>query len=115
MWMNSELDGLNKSQLFYLERKLNELPKQKNTQINNELKSKKKKVRAYLYECRYCADAKMKPKYDRYTKTMDEDFQSPCDAKVCPYRHHFEEMAITEGGGINLTKFLKKYLKNFSE
>lgn len=113
--MKTELDGLNKSQLFYLEKKLNELPKQNNAQINNELKSKKKKVRTALYECRFCADAKMKPKFDRYTQTMDEDFHAPCTAEVCPYREFYREQALTEPGGINLERFLKKYLKNFSE
>lgn len=111
-----ELDGLNKGQLFYLEKTINEFPKQETTRFNDELKSKKKAIRVALYECRYCADANMQPKWDRFTKTMDEDFKSPCHEKVCPYREHFLERAENEEPGrIPLKYFAEKYFKNFSK
>ena len=114
--MISEIDGLTKGQLFFIEGKLNKIPKQETKRLNEELKVKKKSVRVALYECRYCAEAKMKPTYDRYTDTMDEDFQAPCKAQICPYRGDFLRQARKEPpNGINLSQFAEKYLKNFSK
>ena len=114
--MISELDGLNKTQLFYLESKLDKIPKQEKHIQKQELASKKRRVREHLYECRHCSEAKMKSIYDKYLDMMDEDFKSTCKAEKCPYRQYYIEQSMMESDNqTDIHKFAEIYFKNLSK
>jgi hypothetical protein len=94
---------ISKKELFELEQSIK---KELENIVSEKLEKLGSKVRHTLYECRYCADAKFKYKYEDGEEK--ELFVSDCAREECPYAEYFKDQNKANEIDLLLKKMLEE-------